>query len=418
MSRSESSTSGSESLEEGESPQRDHRDHMDHGDRSNRRDLMNHRRGLNSHGSHTHSQDLQDDPQQGRRSRRHSTDQTGPPEDAAPTSSTSRGSRSMMLKVQTLPESAQIQPTTHLLDDDWPQTAPISQPNPNMDRKRRLTNSAHKSGRVRSSNGGFHSRNQSSINSQPEGSSAAELLQTQRHDSTMHGSLRASAIERALPAVPPTRRPSSNVRHGVSKTREIRLPKWQPDSEVSECPICSRQFTFWFRKHHCRKCGRVVCAGCSPHRITIPRQFIVHPPESTNATCSITQTDPVVIDLTGDDQTSSRPGMPPRSWPSSRRLSDSGLGGGEEVRLCNPCVPDPQPSPQATMDLAEFLRQGPGRGENGRRLEQPLLSRSLHLDSDQSSLNQHLPLSEARELRRQRGRGMIVCATSRESLHD
>jgi hypothetical protein len=390
---------------------------MDHRDRCHRRDHIDHRRGLSSHGSHTNSQDLQDDREQGRRSRRHSTDQNGLPEEAAPAVSTSRGSRSTMAKVKTMPNSAQIQPNTHLLDDDWPQTTPIIQPNPNVDRKRRLTNSVHNSGRVRSINGGYHNRNQSSINSQPEGSSAAELLQTQRHDPTMHASLRANPIERTLPALPPTRRPSSNVRHGASKTREFRLPKWQLDSEVSECPICSRQFTFWFRKHHCRKCGRVVCAGCSPHRITIPRQFIVHPPEFTNTTSSITQIDPVVIDLTGDDQRSTRLGMPP-PWPSSRRLSNSGLGGGEEVRLCNPCVPDPQPSPQATMDLAEFLRQGPRGGEDERRLEQPLLSQSLHLDSDQSSLYQHLPLSEARELRRQRGRGMIVCAVSWQLSHD
>jgi FYVE zinc finger len=418
MSRSESSTSLSESLEEGESPQRDHKDHMDHGKRTDRRDHMDHRRGLSSYSSHTYSQTPQDDSQQGRRSRRHSTDQTGPPEEAAPTISPSRGSHSTVVKVQKLPDSAQIRPTTSSLHEDGPQTAPDSQSNPNMDRKRRLTNSVHNSGRVRSINGGYHSRNQSSINSQPDGLSAAELFQAQRYDSTMHGSVRASPAERALPALPPARRPSSNVRHGGSKTREFRLPKWQPDSEVSECPICSRPFTFWFRKHHCRKCGRVVCASCSPHRITIPRQFIVHPPESTYPTSTIPQTDPVVIDLTGDDPTPSHAAMPPPSWPSPRRLSNSGLGGGEEVRLCNPCVPDPQPSPPATMDLAEFLRQGPRRSEDRRRLEQPLLSRSLHVDSDQSSLYQHLPLSEARELRRQRGRGMIVCVKSREQLHD
>jgi FYVE zinc finger len=410
MSRSESSASLSESLEEVEPPQRDHRDHMDH------------RRGLSSHGSHTYPQDLQDDSQEGHRLRRHSTDHIGPSVEAAPGVSLTRGSRgsrsrSVRVNAQTWQDSSQDQMTTHPLDDDWPQTTRISQPNPNVDRKRRLTNSVHNSGRVRSINGGYYSRNQSSITSQPEGSSAAELLQMQRHDPSIHSSLIARPTERDLPALPPTRRHSSNLRPAVSKSREIILPKWQPDSEVSECPICSRQFTFWFRKHHCRKCGRVVCAGCSPHRITIPRQFIVHPSESTNTTSTVPQTHPIVIDLTGDDQTSNRPGMPP-PWPSLRRLSSSGLGGGEEVRLCNPCVPDPQPSPQATMDLAEFLRQGPGPGEVGRRLEQPLLARSLHLDSDQSSLYQHLPLSEARELRRQRGRGMIVCAISMEPSSD
>lgn len=30
------------------------------------------------------------------------------------------------------------------------------------------------------------------------------------------------------------------------------LPPWQPDSEVSHCPVCGSQFTFFYRKHHCR----------------------------------------------------------------------------------------------------------------------------------------------------------------------
>ncbi|KAF2840975.1 hypothetical protein M501DRAFT_902973, partial [Patellaria atrata CBS 101060] len=50
---------------------------------------------------------------------------------------------------------------------------------------------------------------------------------------------------------------------------------WQPDNEASICPVCGVSFTFWLRKHHCRKCGRVVCDNCSTHRITIPRQFVV-----------------------------------------------------------------------------------------------------------------------------------------------
>ncbi|KAI6785710.1 uncharacterized protein J7T54_006049 [Emericellopsis cladophorae] len=55
-------------------------------------------------------------------------------------------------------------------------------------------------------------------------------------------------------------------------------PRWQPDAEVTYCPICQTQFSFFVRKHHCRKCGRVVCNACSPHRIIIPHQFIVRPP--------------------------------------------------------------------------------------------------------------------------------------------
>ncbi|KAF2669288.1 FYVE-domain-containing protein [Microthyrium microscopicum] len=100
-------------------------------------------------------------------------------------------------------------------------------------------------------------------------------------------------------------------------TQRITLPRWQPDSEATRCPVCQMQFTFWFRKHHCRRCGRVVCANCTPHRITMPRQYIVQPPP--------------VTDLNGEEI----PRVHETTW------------GGEEVRVCNPCVPDPNLSPPA-----------------------------------------------------------------------
>jgi hypothetical protein len=99
--------------------------------------------------------------------------------------------------------------------------------------------------------------------------------------------------------------------------------------------VCRKTFTFLFRKHHCRKCGRVVCATCSPHRITIPRQFIVHPPSDGI---------PGFIDLTGEDDNNLTPFGP---------FGNPALGGGEEVRVCNPCVPDPNygPPPQYTPSV-------------------------------------------------------------------
>jgi FYVE zinc finger len=33
---------------------------------------------------------------------------------------------------------------------------------------------------------------------------------------------------------------------------DIMLPRWQPDAEVTYCPICHTQFSFFVRKHHCR----------------------------------------------------------------------------------------------------------------------------------------------------------------------
>lgn len=110
----------------------------------------------------------------------------------------------------------------------------------------------------------------------------------------------------------PPRRESTMSQRRVS---DLIPPPWQPDTEVTKCPVCAQEFGFLFRKHHCRKCGRVICANCSPHRITIPREYIVQPPGLQDG--------------------------PPM------------MGGAEVVRVCKPCVPDPwtPPAPQQGQEV-------------------------------------------------------------------
>ena len=155
---------------------------------------------------------------------------------------------------------------------------------------------------------------------------------------TSNNTSTSRTLERPLP-----RRPSLDNSQN-RRSREITLPRWEPDAAVSKCPICGTNFSFWYRKHHCRKCGRVVCANCSPHRITIPRQFIVHPPEDATPSPKTANSPGVeVVDLTSEDDT---PQANPEGRPqSSEYRIDPALGGGQEVRLCNPCVPDPNPLP-------------------------------------------------------------------------
>jgi hypothetical protein len=55
----------------------------------------------------------------------------------------------------------------------------------------------------------------------------------------------------------------------------LRRAEWQPDSATTRCPICnvvffSGTFSLSPRKHHCRKCGRVVCDTCSQGRKIVP----------------------------------------------------------------------------------------------------------------------------------------------------
>ncbi|KAJ1619809.1 hypothetical protein T492DRAFT_915697 [Pavlovales sp. CCMP2436] len=46
---------------------------------------------------------------------------------------------------------------------------------------------------------------------------------------------------------------------------------WVPDEAVSDCaaPDCARSFGRLVRKHHCRRCGRVFCAQCTPRRLKL-----------------------------------------------------------------------------------------------------------------------------------------------------
>ncbi|KAI2618355.1 FYVE-domain-containing protein [Hypoxylon sp. NC1633] len=170
---------------------------------------------------------------------------------------------------------------------------------------------------------------------QPEGITLREAL-NQTAESLGDLSIRdgAQSLPEAATSQPPpidtrqnlttssTSRPASSlnpiapsfVPRPESSPQEISLSRWQPDSEVTYCPICHTQFSFFVRKHHCRKCGRVVCNSCSPHRITIPHQYIVRPPWE-------------------------------RAYQRYSFLGDEGsiaefsaLGGGEQVRLCDSCT--------------------------------------------------------------------------------
>ncbi|KAI1332360.1 FYVE zinc finger protein [Xylariaceae sp. FL0255] len=59
-----------------------------------------------------------------------------------------------------------------------------------------------------------------------------------------------------------------NGQRDQRKAIEQSVVTWEEDSKVFKCPFCKQEFGSWtFRRHHCRICGRVVCAdpqtGCS-----------------------------------------------------------------------------------------------------------------------------------------------------------
>ncbi|KAJ2827421.1 hypothetical protein GGI24_002650 [Coemansia furcata] len=41
---------------------------------------------------------------------------------------------------------------------------------------------------------------------------------------------------------------------------------WEPDEATAVCRQCSRRFSLFLRRHHCRRCGLVFCDSCSSRR--------------------------------------------------------------------------------------------------------------------------------------------------------
>ncbi|KAG5358298.1 Zinc finger FYVE domain-containing protein 26 [Yarrowia sp. B02] len=54
---------------------------------------------------------------------------------------------------------------------------------------------------------------------------------------------------------------------------------WIPDDQASSCYCCQATFSLFNRRHHCRKCGNVVCNSCSTTKTRYPpNTYVVSPP--------------------------------------------------------------------------------------------------------------------------------------------
>ncbi len=54
--------------------------------------------------------------------------------------------------------------------------------------------------------------------------------------------------------------------HPLLQEMQLKGAFWVPDSFSVTCLLCERHFGFWTRRHHCRSCGTLCCASCSPSR--------------------------------------------------------------------------------------------------------------------------------------------------------
>jgi len=49
-------------------------------------------------------------------------------------------------------------------------------------------------------------------------------------------------------------------------------PVWEHDKEAKNCRLCNSLFTVINRRHHCRRCGKLVCGSCSANKTKLPSQ--------------------------------------------------------------------------------------------------------------------------------------------------
>lgn len=75
---------------------------------------------------------------------------------------------------------------------------------------------------------------------------------------------RLTKLTRLLAEMPPDDGPGLLGLTGQKSQRKMieqSVVNWEEDGAVTNCPFCKQEFRSWtFRRHHCRICGRVVCA--------------------------------------------------------------------------------------------------------------------------------------------------------------
>uniref|UniRef100_T1JLM4 FYVE, RhoGEF and PH domain-containing protein 6 n=1 Tax=Strigamia maritima TaxID=126957 RepID=T1JLM4_STRMM len=100
--------------------------------------------------------------------------------------------------------------------------------------------------------------------------SANSLQERDEWVSALNNAIKSNALRRGTFALAVDKNPSPQ--DDMGSTLGKNAPVWIPDSRVTMCQSCIMPFTVTFRRHHCRACGKVVCATCSANRA--PLQYL------------------------------------------------------------------------------------------------------------------------------------------------
>ncbi|XP_049852189.1 FYVE, RhoGEF and PH domain-containing protein 6-like isoform X1 [Schistocerca gregaria] len=75
-------------------------------------------------------------------------------------------------------------------------------------------------------------------------------------------------------AISKSKSSAETIKDKDSMRSNLIAPVWIPDHEALTCANCGVKFTIIERRHHCRRCGNVVCTSCSNRKMYLPGQGV------------------------------------------------------------------------------------------------------------------------------------------------
>jgi MAD (mothers against decapentaplegic) interacting protein len=142
-------------------------------------------------------------------------------------------------------------------------------------------------------------------------------------------------------------------------------PFWVPDTDAPDCMICGGRFTLVKRRHHCRACGKVLCAACCADK-----HALVYLDSKEGRVCTPCRTVLARLDTCQGSQQSSHAlatppdpallGARPRPNPANPMEYCSTVPVSEQVATQGA---SPQPLPSVLVPVG-VLKRGPGEGDD------------------------------------------------------
>ena len=63
----------------------------------------------------------------------------------------------------------------------------------------------------------------------------------------------------------------------LNEIDDKKIYKWVDDDLINNCYRCGMKFSIFYRKHHCRVCGRIFCYECSNFFENVPEELQIKP---------------------------------------------------------------------------------------------------------------------------------------------